>query len=192
MAPAARAPTNRSYPHSYRCNPGVPLIRRPTFLDLECMACVIKGLNICARIFVQKQVCEDENGTWYGPGGTEPVFSSCCEVQAYLKNQDPSTNVTILPTTQQTVRNDHYKLVSLTTPNCANGGEQVTQELYRIDQAVPLPKSDNAASNLLLKPRLNPDENANLVVTVVGFGFADPAWPKDRFVTSLIPAGDRR
>lgn len=123
--------------------------------------CVIRGLNICAQIFVQQQVCEDEDGVWYGPGGNQPVFTSCCQVSSYLQQQDPPTTVTILPDTQQTVRNDRYKLVALTGPDCTNGGEATTQEFYRIDQSARLPKLDNAPSNLLAKPRLTPDERTN-------------------------------
>lgn len=126
--------------------------------------CYLPTLNICTQIFTSQQLCEDEGGQWFGPNGVvgSVGYTNCCQVQAYEAQQNPSADpVTILPDTQEAIRNKDYKLVALSGPQCSNGakvGEVTTQEFYRIDQAVPFPKEDNAESNLLLRPLSSLDQ----------------------------------
>ena len=124
--------------------------------------CVLEKLSICTQIFPQRQLCEDEGGTWYGPNGEAGAagLADCCAVNAYREDNHLST-YTILPDEQQTDRNKKYKLVQLKGPDCVNGGVATTEELYRINQAKPEPKLDNAVSNLLDKPTLTRDETRN-------------------------------
>lgn len=128
--------------------------------------CYLPKLNICAQIFTSEELCADEGGEWFGPNGVAGAegYTSCCQVQAYEAEQNPSAApVTILPDTQEAIRNTTYKLVALSGPQCSNGvkvGETTTHEFYTVDQNAPVPKQDNAESNLLLRP-LSPVDQQN-------------------------------
>jgi arylsulfatase A-like enzyme len=112
--------------------------------------CVISDLNVCVQVFPQKAVCEDQGGTWYGPDGAagSTGLASCCAVNDYLiANHEDA--VDILPDSQKAIRNEFYKLVRLDRMNCTSQKIESVDEFYRVDQAAPLPKLDNAPSNLL-------------------------------------------
>lgn len=112
--------------------------------------CVIPASNVCVQLFPQKAVCEDQGGTWYGPGGAAGAggLASCCAVNDYLTTNNQAT-VNLFPETQRALRNENYKLVRLERLNCSTGKIEATDEFYRIDQARTLPKLDNAVSDLL-------------------------------------------
>lgn len=103
----------------------------------------------CVQIFADKGVCEYEGGDWYGPNPTKGTqqYSSCCEVQSSGIYQ--STGLNILPDFQTAVRNDDFKLVQMTEPNCSNPGKDtVVNEFYSINEAKPLPEIDKVNDNL--------------------------------------------
>src|SRR5690606_28510594 len=68
--------------------------------------CVIPASNVCVQVFPQAEVCVDQGGTWYGPGGAAGAagLGSCCAVNAHLQAQgeDP---VDVMPSSQRAVRN---------------------------------------------------------------------------------------
>lgn len=112
--------------------------------------CVIPAANVCVQLFPQQEVCEDQGGTWFGKGGAAgPAgLPSCCAVNEFLTEagEDP---VEIMPITQRAIRNEQYKLVEIERLSCQTNAPQIEEELYHIDEAAPLPKLDNAPSNLL-------------------------------------------
>ena len=131
--------------------------------------CVFSGTS-CSQIPISKSVCEDNNGTWWGPGfdttGTYAVpetaghsssqgYQSCCQVNQ-AKYKLGQAQVAIIAQTSIGIRNDNYKIVQNTTQqynsstdSCSN---VVTNEFYQIDQAAPLPKLDNPGSANQLNP----------------------------------------
>lgn len=123
--------------------------------------CLIPGLNQCTYSLPDKQVCMDQGGVWYGPGGVvEPEsYTSCCQV-----NQ--STGIDYLSAISSTgIRNAKYKLVRQVSENCQGGkAEQPpteTDELFRIDQSPDTPQLDTAESNLLNGTPLTKEQNKN-------------------------------
>lgn len=143
----------------------------------------------CAQIFSDKGVCEYEGGIWYGPDPTPPAtqFPSCCAVKnSGLYN---STGLQILPDTQISTRNDHFKLVEKTEPNCSSPSvsDVTTTEFYRINEAVPIPKIDKEADNLCSSTEgcptgLDPDQvkTYNQLLSVLNATVAsEPACPGD-------------
>lgn len=112
--------------------------------------CVVPAANLCAQIFPQKQVCEDQGGVWYGQDGAagSAGLASCCAVNAYLEAQG-SPAVDILPASSRAIRNEHYKLVRFERMDCATGQLEPSDELYWIDEASPLPRLDHAVHDLL-------------------------------------------
>jgi hypothetical protein len=122
--------------------------------------------NTCVQLFPQKALCEAEAGVWYGDETTaSPMpFASCCALQqANLIN-----NLTILPLTQQAVRNDGFKLVQVTNEVCTTNPphDETTLELYRINEAPGVPLIDFPKLNNLITSQsdptsgLGPDEKA--------------------------------
>ncbi|TAN66368.1 MAG: arylsulfatase [Methylobacter sp.] len=110
----------------------------------------------CSHIPVSKGVCEDNGGVWWGAGAESPAVEKtyCCEVQQWLHKQNPSQQtVKILPQASVGIRNDNYKLVRNTIKDYdANADACVdtqTDEFYKIDENVTLPKLDKAEDNLL-------------------------------------------
>ena len=68
--------------------------------------------NTCNdTLLFNRNLCEDNGGTWYGPGGATQA-SSCCAVAA----NNPSLSIN--PVAQWAVRNKFYKLVKLSQTNC--------------------------------------------------------------------------
>jgi sulfatase-like protein len=94
----------------------------------------------CIQLFNVQPLCEFEGGTWYGPGGTQQ-FDSCCAVKNSGLYPD---GLNILPDAQSSTRNDHYKLVQITTPNCSTkpADEEIRYELYKVDEVPDTPKID--------------------------------------------------
>jgi len=117
--------------------------------------CVIPASNVCVQVFPQKAVCEDQSGIWYGPGGVagSTGLADCCAVNDYLLAEGDDA-VDILPDSQRAIRNEFYKLVRIERLNCASQQIESTDEFYRIDEAAPRPKLDNAPSNLLALPQI--------------------------------------
>lgn len=154
----------------YLTNPGQPSLRTINFtlggVNTQAYGarngpCVIAGS--CSQIPVNKNVCEDNQGIWWGPGYTDASvvdnggagYLMCGEVnQALSKDNQPLIN--ILPETSMAIRDDDYKLVRNITqtyePATDSFGSSTTEELYQINQAVPKPLLDTPDRNLLLSP----------------------------------------
>jgi arylsulfatase A-like enzyme len=131
--------------------------------------CVVPAAdNACTTLFPQKGVCLAQGGIWYGDNQSSETsgvpaagYHNCCQVEAYRLAKGEST--TFLPTATKAVTDGTYKLVRQTRNQCepamssaANAGDynysatnyDVTDELYRIDNAVPDPTLDRAGSEL--------------------------------------------
>jgi arylsulfatase A-like enzyme len=154
--------------------------------------CVIPALNTCVQLFPQQEVCEDQGGTWYGAGGAAGAggLASCCAVNDYLETQggDP---VDILPRSQRTVRNAKYKLVRVERMNCSTNQFSKVDEFFRVDEATPLPRLDNARRNLL--PGLTQDEQQNYVAlqeALRQIDAANVACPGDGNLDGVVDAQD--
>lgn len=119
--------------------------------------CVVEAAKVCFTIFPQKALCDDQGGIWYGAGAVDPGvpatgFSQCGQVMSYRKSLDASDKVDVLPDSQKAVSDGTYKLVRLNrktytvdTANPVNSSyieNQNTDELYKIDMAVPNPALD--------------------------------------------------
>ena len=125
--------------------------------------CVFSG-NLCSHTPTGKSVCEDNGGVWWGPGADDPAViepvEHCWQVNRAIYQRDnaayEANRIEMAATVYQAVRDDHYKLVrnqALDFDVATDGPTMVeTEELYRIDQAAPLPKLDRAETDLLKHP----------------------------------------
>ena len=94
----------------------------------------------CLQLFNTQAICESEGGDWYGPGASHQ-YQTCCDVQAANLY---SGGVQIFPNKQAATRNDNYKLVQITAPNCANAGQETTtNSFYSINENPINPLIDN-------------------------------------------------
>jgi hypothetical protein len=123
--------------------------------------CVIAG-RTCSQIPDSRSVCEDNGGVWWGAGAVDRAvldgsagYESCCQVNQALYKAGRGQLV-ISPEISIAIRNDEYKLVQNTTqsydPARDSCSSVVTDELYAVDQAVPVPKLDNEDADLLRQP----------------------------------------
>lgn len=156
----------------YLTDPGHASIRNTNYTEMgtnissstvaDPPPCVIPSSNVCVQVFPQQGVCEDQGGTWYGPGSTEvPAgLGSCCAVNDYLVANGEAA-VDILPDSQKAIRNEFYKLVRIERRSCATGGMETTDEFYRVDQATPTPRLDRARLNLLDLPIMTSEAHQN-------------------------------
>ncbi len=124
--------------------------------------CVIS--TACTVIPTSKSVCEDNQGEWWGPGYEEDSnvvpnggvgYLTCSEVnQVRYKNGMDLLN--IVPESSVAVRDERYKLVRNTSvvyvPETDGFRTDRTEELFEINQAVPVPLLDTAERNLLVPP----------------------------------------
>lgn len=151
----------------YLTNPGQASLRTVNFtmggVNLQANGarnppCVIN--TSCTQIPVSKGVCEDNQGIFWGPGYSDPSvvenggagYKMCADVNRALFDAGRPL-VDILPETSIAVRNDRYKLVRNSTQNFNTATRDVetnvVDELYEIDQAVPVPLLDTPDRNLL-------------------------------------------
>lgn len=149
----------------YLVEPSSPAIRTVNYTEMGTnikatnteppSPCVIPASNICVQLFPQQAVCADQGGTWYGPGGVAGPegLSSCCAVNDYLLAQGEAA-VDIMPESQRALRNATHKLVQLERLNCSTMRLETVDELYAIDEAIPVPRLDNAVYNLLTQTTL--------------------------------------
>jgi len=129
--------------------------------DITPQPCVVEAANVCFTIFPNKALCEDQSGVWYGAdsglaGVPAEGFSQCGQVLSYRKALEADDPVDILPDSQKAVSDGSYKLVRLNrktytmdTANPVNSAyveNKNTDELYRIDMAVPNPTLDRSGS----------------------------------------------
>lgn len=116
----------------------------------------------CSHTPIGKGVCEDNGGVWWGVGADDPSIlkkdlEQCWQVnQAIYANDSVNYEANRVPmgwTVYQAVRNDHFKLLrnrALDYDVATDSGvEVVSEELYLINQAAPLPLLDTDGRNLL-------------------------------------------
>lgn len=144
----------------YLLDPGHAAIREVNFTEMgtnitstevdDAPPCAIPAYGVCVQIFPQAEVCLDQGGIWYGPDGAAGAdgLSSCCEVNDHLATMDEAP-YDVMPWSQKAIRNEHYKLVRIERPSCATGELESSDELYRISEAVPIPRLDRAGNDEL-------------------------------------------
>ena len=98
----------------------------------------------CVQLFNVQPICEFEGGVWFGPGGTNGVYPSCCAVLGANLYQ----NLQIYPDAQWATRNDNYKLVQKLQPNCVTPGDATDTEFYPINENKVNPALDKAGNAL--------------------------------------------
>ncbi|MBB5214203.1 sulfatase-like hydrolase/transferase [Parapusillimonas granuli] len=123
--------------------------------------CVISGS--CTHIPTSKSVCEDNQGVWWGPGYTSDTvvknggagYEQCVQVNQALFKAGRDL-ISIMPETSAAIRDERYKLVRNITPAYDTATDSfvstVTEELYEVNQAAPVPLLDTPDRNLLLSP----------------------------------------
>ena len=168
--------------------------------------CVIS--TSCTQIPVTKSVCEDNAGTWWGAGATDPAtqgipaggFQYCCQVNEWQAAKGALTYA-LQPLGSVAMRNDRYKVVrnsfvgnpepdAQNPPNCV---AQQTDEFYAIDEAVPLPLIDRQELNLKLLPSLTPEQQSNydaLSAQLQAVLDSQPACPGDGNIDGVVDAKD--
>ncbi len=166
----------------YLKNPKQPSIRETNFTQIgtnqhangEINGPCVYNSTTCTQIAPTKGVCEDNNGTWWGPGATDPITAGipasglplCCDVAVWQANHGLTISTNIYPLVAYAIRNDEYKLVinkyqsyDATANACA--ATQST-EFYEINENVPVPKLDTADADLLASgAKLNPEQRKN-------------------------------
>jgi hypothetical protein len=158
----------------YLKNPKQKSLRKTNFTSLAANIqpagyvvppCVLDAINVCLQLFPSQDLCASEGGTWWGAAdGSSPPLPlgegapqvDCCGVNEYRTAQLQAA-YTVLPDSQQAMRNDDYKLVrTVTTDWDPASGMCVTSpgtEFYAIDEGTP-PKHDNEADDLLAPPHI--------------------------------------
>lgn len=154
--------------------------------------CVVTGSS-CTQIPMSKSVCTDNQGVWWGPGYDEDSgvidnggkgYLSCGEVNQALYKQGKPV-LAIQPETNKAVRNERYKLVQLTVQRYDETSDTIStqevQELYEINQAVPVPMLDKLGENLLDDPLTADAQKAydELSATMQAFLESEPDCPGD-------------
>lgn len=170
----------------YLKNPKQPDIRKYNFTQIDENIQVGGAINppcvntsssssSCTTLPPTKGVCNDNGGVWWGPEATDaddpnhpgPVpLVNCCDVAVW--NHD---NGGIIPSINSqanlAIRNKNYKNVRTYTKayDTASNAcvDKQTDELYKIDQAVPTPKLDLSGTDLLVNgvDALRPEEKRN-------------------------------
>lgn len=117
--------------------------------------CVIPAYNLCAQLFPQQGVCEDQGGLWYGPNGVAGAegLNSCCAVNEFRTARGESA-ADLMPESQSAMRDEEFKLVRLSRLDCATGEFANEDEFYRISESAPIPLLDNPEHNLLANAAL--------------------------------------
>ena len=120
--------------------------------------CVIGG-NTCSHIPINKGVCEDNGGVWWGSGATDPSvpnkptgYQTCCQVNQALYKAGKDM-VGIMPDTSTAIRNATHKVVRNTVQQYDSANDSCSvapvNEFYAVDQNQPKPTLDDADKNLL-------------------------------------------
>lgn len=104
----------------------------------------------CVQIFPQEQLCIQEGGMWYGKTAKGPGYGSCCD----LVNSGAVKNLKVLPLAQAAVRNDKFKLISVTPDTCDD--EEKPLQFYAINEKPGAPRIDFPALNLIKNNQSDP------------------------------------
>jgi len=175
MKHAVPRPIDSNSMMPYLTNPNQPSIRKYNFtqggLNIQANGahnppCVFQGSNgspsQCSQTPLSQSVCEDNGGTWWGPGATDPStygggLSECWQVNQSIYKHDPDNydNEKVDQNPQQAVavRNVQYKLVNdqwMDYDIPSDGPIPVTSiEFYEVNEEAPTPMIDTEDSNLL-------------------------------------------
>jgi hypothetical protein len=198
----------------YLANPGQQSLRQFNFTQIginisaterpgPCVLSVPPGAksplsSTCLQLFTSKALCETEQGTWYGPVNGQGGFPSCCALQY---SGVVASGFDTLPLAQAAVRNDDFKLSQLTNEQCVNGvvtGTTTSYELFRVNEAVPIPKIDFEKTNLITDPTqptngLTPQQKAaflSLKAELDNILSSEPACPGDGNDDGVVDATD--
>ena len=160
----------------------------------------------CTQIPTSKGVCEDNGGVWWGPGYTDASvvgnggagYAQCWEVNRAITAAGATPGpLAVLPERTLAIRDERYKLVRNTTVNhdSATGGsrEDVSTELYAIDQAPGTPLLEDPAANDLLRGPLTPaQQNAYTALTAKldALLASEPDCPGDGNKDGVVDAQD--
>lgn len=125
----------------------------------------------CTVIPTSKSVCEDNLGVYWGSGYTDDSvidnggagYETCADVNEARYNANPrQDHLTLVPESSVAIRNERYKLVVNRSvdfvPASGTQEEIVSEELYEINQAAPIPLLDTEDQNLL--PATDPEIQA--------------------------------
>jgi len=151
----------------YLTNPEQPSLRTINFamaglneqaFGVKNSPCVIS--STCTQIPMSKEICQDTQGVWWGPGYDHASvidnggvgYTSCAAVnQALYKNSKPMLD--ILAESSMAIRNVDYKLVRSSRQVYRSDSDtfanEANEELFRVDQSAPKPLLDTHDRNLL-------------------------------------------
>ncbi|MFA5597838.1 MAG: sulfatase-like hydrolase/transferase [Pusillimonas sp.] len=160
----------------------------------------------CTVIPTSKSVCEDNLGVYWGPGYTSASviptnppgkgYATCADVnEARYKASPPQDLLALVPESSVAVRNDRYKLVVNTSvdydPATDGHKKVVTEELFEVNQARPVPLLDTVDRNLL--PTADPQLTAvyqDLRTKMDNILASSPACPGDGNMDGVVNAAD--
>ncbi|NYT70654.1 sulfatase-like hydrolase/transferase [Pusillimonas noertemannii] len=158
----------------------------------------------CTVIPTSKSVCEDNLGIYWGKGYDDasvlPAFPSeegyptCADVNEALYKDGQST-LTLVPESTVAIRNERYKLVVNTSvdydPASGEHKPVITEELFEVNQAAPVPLLDTADRDLL--PTSDPELEAirkDLRAKLDDMLASNPPCPGDGNIDGVVNAQD--
>jgi arylsulfatase A-like enzyme len=194
----------------YLTNPNQRALRKTNFTQVGPNLQANGGFNgpctftsTCSQIPPTIGVCEDNAGTWWGPGATALITAGippeglkyCCNVNRFLAGTGQSFSPE--PLSSIAIRNKHFKLVSnFTQTNDPTTNDCVptqTAELYLLDEVVPKPRLDKVDMDLLQKSHLTPKERKNyrkLTKQLAALLDSQPPCPGDGNIDGVVNGKD--
>ncbi|MCC2596701.1 sulfatase-like hydrolase/transferase [Pusillimonas sp. MFBS29] len=160
----------------------------------------------CTAIPTSKTVCEDNLGVYWGAGYDDPSvvptvpagagYETCADVnEARYKATPQQSHLGLVPESTVAIRNELYKLVVNTSvdydPASDSHREIVSEELYQINQAAPVPLLDTEDRNLL--PSSDPQVEAirqDLRAKLDDMLASSPDCPGDGNLDGVVNAQD--
>jgi len=143
-------------------------------INAPCVNASSQGSS-CTTLPPTKGVCNDNGGVWWGAGAVDsddpnnpgPVqVTNCCDVAVY--NHDNGGVIPYINSqANMAIRNSHYKNVRTYTKSYDSTSnacvDTQTNELYKIDEAVPTPALDLSGTDLLVNgvDALNEEQRRN-------------------------------
>lgn len=194
----------------YLTNPGQPSLRTINFAmanlneqayGVKNSPCVVEGTT-CTQIPMNKEICQDTQGVWWGPGYDHSSvidnngvgYESCAEVNKAL-HAESKPLLNILAETSVAIRNVNHKLVRSTThrfdPDTGESPTDTIDELFEINQAAPVPLLDTPDRNLL--PPSSPEIEAiykDLKQKLELMLASDPHCPGDGNIDGVVDEKD--
>lgn len=193
----------------YLANPEQPSLRTINFAQAglneqaygaKNSPCLVS--NTCTQIPMNKEICQDTQGVWWGPGYDSDTvidnggvgYSSCAAVnQALYKNNRPQ--VDILAESSVAIRNDKHKLVrssrQIYVTDTDSFVHESIEEMFEINQAAPVPLLDTPDRNLL--PTSDPELvaiHAELETKLESLMASEPHCPGDGNIDGVVNAED--